>query len=143
MKTLSGTILAGGLLLAFCSPSHAQVNFQFGRGGSPNVTFGQPAYGQYPSAAGQPTYGQPYVQPSHYPQAGSGYDPRSYSSGYSGYAAPAYGQGYYRPSHATPAYQAPYRQQSAYPAYGGYSPYSQPANGTGLMMNGRMYSLPR
>jgi hypothetical protein len=143
MKTHLGTILAGGLLLAFCSPSHAQVNVQFGRGGSPNVTFGQPSYGQYPSR--QPAYGQSYAQPSYYPQAGSGYVPRTYSSGYSGYAAPvpAYGQGYSKPSYAAPFYQAPYRQQSAYPAYGGFSPYSQPVNGTGMMINGRMYSLPR
>ncbi|WP_406697865.1 hypothetical protein V5E97_03345 [Singulisphaera sp. Ch08] len=142
MKTLLGPILAGGLFLAFSSPSHAQMNVQFGRGGSPTVTFGQPAYGQYPSAgygqypAGQPVYGQPYAQPSYYPPTTPGYAPRSYSSGYSGYATPANRQGYYQPSYA-PSYQAPYQQQP------GYSPYIQPPSGTGVMINGRMYSLPR
>ena len=139
MKTLLGTILASGLFLAFSSPSHAQVNVQFGRGGSPTVSFGQPAYGQYPAAgygqypAGQPSYGQP----SYYLPANPSYAPRTYSSGYSGYVPPVNRQGYYQQPSYAPGYQAPYRQPPA------YSPYAQPANGTGLMINGRMYSLPR
>ena len=38
---------------------------------SPAVSFGQPAYGQYSNATGQPAYGQPYGQPSYYAPSGT------------------------------------------------------------------------
>ena len=90
MKTLLGILTAGGLVLALASPSHAQVYVQRGWGGSPTISFGQPTYGQY----AQPGYQQPgYRQPGYYQP----YGVRSYTSGYSGYAAPgrSYAQPYY------------------------------------------------
>ena len=121
MKKLFGTLMAGALVLALASPSHAQVNVRLGRGGSfGQPTYGRPVYGQYPYAP-QPAYARPY--------GGT-----TYSSGYSGYAAPvrAYTQPYYGP----PAYAAPYRQPGYYtpPSYG---------SGTGVIINGRSYRLPR
>lgn len=131
MKTLLTTVMAGGLLLAFGSASQAQVNIQFGRNGTPSVTFGQPAYSPYANAYGQPYYGQPgYAAPNNYVQP---YRPSYYSSGYS---AP--------PRAYAPAYGSPYRPQTPY--YGNaYSPYARPSygSGTGVMINGRSYMLPR
>jgi len=139
--------MAGGLLLGSGSSTNAQVNVQFGRNGTPAVTYGQPAYGQQP-VYGQPVYGQQpaygqyarpysspnYVQPGYYaPPAGS-----TYSSGYSA-PAPAYPPGYgYGTTYATP-----YRPQPVY--NGGYAPTTQPSYGgrTGVILNGRSYTLPR
>ncbi len=149
MKTLLGFLMAGGLMLASAPTSHAQVNLGLNRGGSPTVTFGQPTYAQ--PAYGQPAYGQ-YSQPGYrqpgygqyaqlaYPQRGYVAQPnrvQTYSSGYSGYAAPrqAYRQPYVQPSNG---YATPYRQ----PAYVG-NRYVQPSQGTGVILNGRTYTLPR
>jgi len=142
MKKLLGLMLTGGLLLAHGSVSQAQMTVQFGRGGTPRVMMGQPTYGQYAGSYRQPYYSQPgtYYQPGY---AQPGYSPSYYArpSGTtyysSGYSAP--GGTYYR------GYAAPsYLPQTSY--YGnGYSPYAQPGygSGTGLIINGRSYMLPR
>ena len=145
MKTLLGFVMAGGLLLVHGSAAQAQVNLQFGRNGTPSVSFGQPAYGQYASPYGQPYYGQPgYSQPGYAPRNYvQPYGPSYYSSGYSS-PARTYAPGYNYPGYGSPAYASPYRAQAPYYG-GGYTPYAQPSygTGTGVIINGRSYTLPR
>src|SRR4051812_16360410 len=100
MNKVLGTLLAGGLLLGHASVSQAQMNIQFGRNGTPSVTFGQPAYGQYGNAYGQQGYGQQgYGQPGYaQPNYIQPYRPSYYSSGYSGPART------YAPRYSNPGY---------------------------------------
>ncbi len=161
MNKLLGWMMTGGLLIGYASTSQAQVTIQPGRGGSPSVTFGQPAYGpQYAPSYAQPGYAQPgyaqpgysqpryvqpgYVQPNYaqpaYPQS---YQPGTYSSGYSRYYTPgaAPNQVYTYPNSG---YAAPYRQQPVYTG-NGYYPNGQPypPQGNGVIINGRSFTLPR
>jgi hypothetical protein len=155
MKKLLGLIMSGGLLLGHGSASEAQMTVQLGRGGTPRVMLGQPSYGQYANPYGQPNYAQPgYYQPN-YAQPGY-YQPNYAQPGYSrsyygqpsgptyyssGYAAPG---SMYSPSYVAPSYAPSYGPTNSY--YGnGYSPYTQPSygTGTGLIINGRSYMIPR
>ncbi len=220
MRTLPGLLMSGGLLMGLASPSDAQVNVQFGRGGSPNVTFGQPGYGQPSTAVAQPSYNQPgyaqqgyaqqgygptgytqqgygqtgYTQPSYnqpgytqqgygqtgYTQQGygqtaygqpaytqptnpqAGYAPRPYTpttyaqpnyvqpngttypqAGNAGYPTQAtYNPGYYRRGYTLPANPGMYPQQAGYSSYG-YAPAAQSSGGSGVIINGRSYMIPR
>jgi hypothetical protein len=155
MHRLLGLVMAGGLILGHGSASEAQMTVQFGRGGTPSVMMGQGAYVPYANTYGQTNYAQPgYYQPGY---AQPGYSQPSYAR--PGYARSYYGQptaptyyssGYaapgtrYIPGYVTPSYTPLYRPQAPY--YGsGYSPYAQPSygTGTGLIINGRSYILPR
>src|SRR3954451_1089736 len=156
MTRLLGWLMVGGLLLGYGSSADAQVNVQFGRNGTPSVSFGQqPGYynqqpGYYNQQPGnfvqqpgyynqqpryysqQPAYGQQYT--GSYPQPGYYTQPArpAYSSGYSGYA----------PGYGTTTYPTQYRPQSYYYNNGGYAPSTQPSYGagtTGVMINGRSY----
>lgn len=167
MKKLLGWMMTGGLLLGYPSASKAQITFQPGRGGSPSVTFGQPAYGpQYAPSYGRPSYAQPgYTQPG-YTQPGYGqyyqpryaqpyqpnyvqpryaqpYQPGTYSSGYSRYYTPGAGTNQVY-SYPNSGYSGQYRQQPG--SYNnGYSPNGQTyaPQGNGVIINGRSFTLPR
>ena len=103
MNKLLGWMMTGGLLLGYASTSQAQITIQPGRGGSPSVTFGQPAYGpQYAPSYARPNYVQPgYAQPGYVqpyqpgyarpmqPGYAQPYPQGTYSSGYSRYYTPA------------------------------------------------------
>jgi len=161
MIRLLGLMVAGGLVLVSGSVADAQVTFQLGRGGSPSVTLGQPnnaqqyGYNQNGySGYAQPGYAQPgYAQPGYYPQPGyaqPGYAQPGYypQAGYaqSGYAARTAGTTYYSSGYSAPGYAAPgyttYPSQGYYNNYNnGYAPAAQPR--TGVILNGRTYSLPR
>ena len=145
MNKLLGWMMTGGLLLGYASTSKAQITIQPGRNGSPSVTFGQPSYGpQYAPPYAQPNYVQPGFGQTYRPGYGQPYYPQgTYSSGYSRYTYPgaANTQPYNYPNSGYPGL---YRPQPG-PYNNGYYPNTQPyrPQGTGVIINGRSFTLPQ
>ena len=148
MNKLLGWMMTGGLLLGYASTSQAQITIQPGRNGSPSVTFGQPAYGpQYAPSYAQPNYGQPgYRAAVCQPGYGQPYIP----------AGELFVRLFARTTHPgmtdnsglsttpTPAIRGLIARNPGITTMGtirNTQPY--PPQGTGVIINGRSFTLPR